>query len=126
MSKYSRSFALAAILILATASNAFAGCREDDLACFRRGFLERGQVIDSMARELDTSKQLLQTKDLQIATQTVIIDAQSGALASAGRAIVANQRAWHEDPKLWFGIGTAAGILTVVLAAVVLHQLAPH
>lgn len=123
MNKFWMSCVLAATLL--TSSLASAACRDDDLACFRRGFLERGREIDSLAHELGLTQQLLKTKDEQIVVLTDSNTSLKGALDTTRTALPAAQRAWYEDGRLWFGVGAGVGValalLTVFLVAQTLH-----
>lgn len=108
--------------ILLTSVPAVAGCGEADIACFRRGFLERGQKIDSLGREVMQLNALLKSKDEQIDTTQVALNSLKASLDSTSLAVKAGERKWHESPVLWFGVGVTAGILVVLVSAVALSQ----
>ncbi len=111
-------------LCLTATSNARAACAESDLPCFRRGFLERGQQLDSLARELGLNDQLIANQAEQIKLQAGTIDAQKRALDVAKPALAAGGRSAFEAPALWLGLGVVLGIGLTVLSAWALSQVA--
>ncbi len=115
----SRLCASAAIFLTLSPSISFAACGENDLACFRRGFLERGQQIDSLARELGLTQQLVQSKTEENAVLKQSNTELHATLQSIKPALQAGQRAWHEDPKLWYGLGVGTGVVATVVIVVI-------
>jgi hypothetical protein len=120
MRKFWTIFAVAAILTSSSISEA--GCGETDLPCFRRLALERAVQIESLGREILALNGLIANKDAQIDTTAVALKALRESLESTGAAVKAGERRWYEDSRLWFTLGVTAGILVVVLSAVVLAQ----
>ncbi len=107
------SFALAVMFCL-TATSANAACAESDLACFRRGFLERGLQLESFGRELELLKRQISSQNEEISVIKVADAALREALEATKPALKAAVRQWHEDPKLWFSLGIVAGVLFTV------------
>lgn len=122
MLKFWTSFAVAAILTSSSISEA--GCGEQDLPCFRRLALERALQIESLGREILALNGLIRNKDQQIDTSAVALKALKESLESTGAAVRAGERKWFEDGRLWFTLGVTAGVLVVVLTAVVLSLVA--
>ena len=120
MKKLIASFVLVATLLTAVTSNA--ACLADDLPCFKRGFLERGQQIDSLKRELELSQVLrkadMERYDALNASNTAL----KGALDATKPALKAAERSIIDDPRLWFGVGIVVGMGVVLLGAFSLSQ----
>lgn len=115
MQKLWKNCVVAAILLTtATSRVAYGACAENDLPCFRRGFLERGQEIDSLRRELGLKDQQVGTLQQQVLTQSVTIRTQNDALNAMAPALQAGERKWHESPQFWYGIGVGTGVLGTI------------
>jgi hypothetical protein len=95
-------------------NRSYAACTEHDLPCFRRGFLERGQQIDSLGRELGLARQLLSSKEVENETLKNTNDVLKHSLSRMEPALKAGQRQWHESPQLWFAVGAGVGVLLAV------------
>lgn len=104
---------VSAVILLTTATS-HAACAETDIACFRRGFLDRGIQIDSLKRELDIR---IQTDKLHLEQINVLENANNAlhqSLSSMAPALNAAERRWYEDERLWFGLGFGAGALVAI------------
>lgn len=108
--------------ILWTPATSRAACLADDLACFKRGFLERGQQLDSLKRELGLANALhradIERYDALNASNTAL----KGALDATKPVLKMAERSVLEDPRLWFGLGFLVGMGAVVLGAWALSQ----
>lgn len=117
------SCALAAIFCLLIVTKADAACRENDLSCFREGFLERGKQIDSLAAEIKLKDQLIGNQQAQITTLTTSNDQLNGALQDTRKTLPMLERKVWESPVLWLGIGFTVGVLSILGAAAAVHAL---
>lgn len=117
---------VAVFAIWACLSNlAFAApCAEDDLDCISRELGKKADEALSLARELESTKGLLELeKQKQAAIQAAYTQLKE-TLPGLSKAIEAVKPRWYESPWLWLSIGFTLGFIATVVGAVAIGQVA--
>ncbi len=110
--------------ILWTSGLAHAGCEKDDLYCYKRLALDRGEQLESLARELGFANQLVASKEQTIRTLDLALSAMKEGVDATKPALKAAERHWYEAPVLWLGAGVLFGIGLACLSVWAIGQAA--
>jgi hypothetical protein len=93
-----------------------APCAEDDLLCFQRELGKKADEALSLAKELESTKGLLELEKQKAALMESAYKQVKETLPGLSAAIEKVKPRWYESPWLWAGIGFTLGFLATIAA----------